>query len=142
MGVGQKLKKEEKALVRRYLVWCYKTTKESVDWIERKFTQTAVDRFVLSRIEKMKSPASAQDEYNKKVEDFRNYITDKEKDGIKQKFLNGKKKDLSPEYLYLKNRLTAVEEAIRQFLGPQELARINLLYEQEMTRRILESREH
>jgi hypothetical protein len=142
MGADQKMKKEEKALVRRYLVWCYKTTKESVDWIERKFTQTAVDRFVLARIEKMRSSTSSQDDYNKKVEDFRNYIADKEKDGIKQKFLNGKKKDLNPEYLYLKNRLTAVEDAIRQFLGPQELTRIHLLYEQEMTRRILESKEH
>jgi hypothetical protein len=138
---GSKLGKNEKALVRRYLLWCYKTTKESVDWIERKFTQSTVDHFVLSRLEKMKAPATAKGEYQKRIDEFRVYISDKEKDGAKQKFAGGRQ-DLNPEYLYLRNRLSAVEDAIRHFLGTQELARINLMYEQEMTRRILESKEH
>jgi hypothetical protein len=138
----KKLSKDEKALVRRYLVWCYKTTKESVDWIERKFTQAAVDRFVLKRVEAVKVTGPAKADYRKRVEDFRIYIADKEKEGSKQKFVDGNPKDLSPEYLYLSSRLSAIEDAIRHFLGPQDLARINRMYEQEMTRRILESKEH
>jgi hypothetical protein len=138
----QKISNDQKALIRRYLVWCYKSTKESVDWIERKFTQAAVDRFVLVRLEKRKAPTSAKGDYQKRIDDFKVYISDKEREGLKQKFVEGKTKDFSPEYLYLRNRLTAVEDAIRHFLGPRELARIRFLYEQEMTRRILESKEH
>ena len=142
MALGKNFGKDEKALVRRYLVWCYKTTKESVDWIDRKFTQASVDHYVLGRIQMMKVAVAAKGEYERKIDDFRKYIAEKEKDGGKQKFISGPAKDLSPEYLYLKNRLTAIEDAIRHFLGPRELARINLLYEAEMTRRIFESKEH
>ena len=141
MGTAQKFVNEEKALVRRYLVWCYKTTKESLDRVERKFTQAAIDRFVLGKISRAKVPAAAQKEYQKLIADFEVYISDKEKDGAKQKFIDGKK-DLNPQYLYLKNRLSAVEDAIKRFLGPRELTRIHLMYEEEFTRRILESKEH
>jgi hypothetical protein len=138
----RKLKENEKALMRRYLVWCYKSTKESVDWIDRKFTQTEIDRFVLKRLEKMKVATPSKEDYHKRIADFRIYISDKEKDGVRQKFVDGNPKNLSSEYLYLRNRLAAIEEAIKHFLGPRELARIDLLYQQEMTRRILESKEH
>jgi hypothetical protein len=136
-----KAENEEKALVRRYLVWCYKSTKESLDRIERKFTQAMVDRFILGQLRKTKAVPSIEREYKKLIDDFETYLTDKEKDGSKQKFTDGKK-DLNAQYLYLKNRLMAIEEAIKQFLGPRELTRINQMYEEEFTRRILESKEH
>jgi hypothetical protein len=139
---ARKPTKEEKALLRRYLVWCYKTTKESLDRIDRKFTQAAVDHFILGRLNKAKGPVHAQGEYQKLVEDFKVYVSDKEKEGNKQKFLNGEGSELHPHYLYLQNRLKAIEEAIAYYLGPQELAGINRLYEDEFTRRILESKEH
>jgi len=135
-------KSEEKALVRRYLIWCYKSTKESLDRIDRKFTQVTVDRFILDRLRKAKGPVQtpAKNEYQKMIDDFVVYLTDKEKDGIKQKFTN--KDEVAPQYLYLKNRLSAIEEAIEHFLGPRELTVINRMFEEEFTRRILESKEH
>lgn len=41
-----------KKLKTRYLVWLYKTTKERLDRIDRKFTQLEVDRFILRELEK------------------------------------------------------------------------------------------
>lgn len=142
MPVGRKIKAHQKALIRRYLVWCYKTTKESLDRIDRKFTQGAVDHYVLARLQGVKVPAAIRKDYDKLVEDFRSYIANKEKEGIQQKFIDGKGSVPNPQYFYLHNRLSAVKAAIQYFLGPRELAQIDLLYEEEMTRRILESREH
>lgn len=137
-----KVSSKEKALIQRYLVWCYKTTKESLDRIDRKFTQVKVDRFILNQIEKVQLQSQARTDYRLLVEDFRSYTEGKEKEGLQQKFLNGKDTALNSNYIYLQNRLNAVELAIRHFLGPRALAKIILLYEDEMTRRILESREH
>ena len=137
-----KINAQEKALIQRYLIWCYKTTKEGLEKIDRKFTQIKMDRFILSLIQKTRPTARFQSEYRQLVEDFGSYIVSKEKDGLSQKFSNGKEGDLNPQYIYLHNRLNAVELAIRHFLGPRTLSKISLLYEQEMTRRILESREH
>lgn len=142
MTTGKGVKAQEKALVRRYLVWCYKTTKESLDRVDRKFTQAAVDRYVLADLLKVKGPKETQESYRKSVEDFEQYIANKEKEGLQQKFADGNKDALNPQYFYLRSRLSAIESAIRYFLGPRELAKIDLLYEQEMTRRILEAREH
>jgi hypothetical protein len=130
------------ALTRRYLVWCYKTTKESLDRIDRKFTQATVDRFILDELSRKKPSGSAKEDYKKLVDDFKIYIEQKENEGLRQKFVDGRNKELHPEYLYLTYRLEAVESAIRHFLGPQELPHIHRLYEEEFTRRILESKEH
>lgn len=39
-----------KDLIRRYLLWAFKTTKESFERIERKTTQLMVDEYILERI--------------------------------------------------------------------------------------------
>lgn len=70
-----KFDKEKRRLIRRYLIWCYKTTREEFDG-------------------------------------------------------------------YLKNRLEAVEKAIEHFLGKDDLNNIQMLYENEMTNRILQARGH
>jgi len=44
---------DQKNLIRSYLVWCYKTTKEDLDKIDRYFTQNHVDNFILSRLKKL-----------------------------------------------------------------------------------------
>lgn len=51
-------------------------------------------------------------------------------------------KELKEDYAYLYERFCAIEKAIVHFLGKKELARIEFLYEQEMTSRILQSKEH
>lgn len=140
--MAAKINAKDKALIQRYLVWCYKTTKESLDRIDRKFTQVKVDRFILSHLEKIQLQSQSRADYRQLVEDFSSYVSGKEKEGKLQKFLDGKEGALNSNYIYLQNRLNAVELAIRHFLGPRALAKIVLLFEEEMTRRILESREH
>ena len=141
MTRASKINAKAKWLVERYLIWCYKTTKEALDKIDRKFTQTQVDRFILNHIEKAQLQPQPLSDYRQSIDDFKLYISDKEKDGRKEKYLNGKDGALNSNYIYLQNRLNAIEGAIRHFLGPRALVKIHLLYEQEMTRRILESRD-
>ena len=120
-----KLDGGHKDLVRRYLIWAYKTTREGFERIERKTTQLVVDEYILKYFSTKKFDIP---------EEFRAYIAGKRKDERKLK--------LSPEYVYLKNRLEAIEAAVTYFLGAKELKSIAGLYEGEFTRRILEAREH
>lgn len=128
---------DKKNLKKRYLVWFYKTLKEEVDKVERKFTQVEVDEFVLEDIKKESKKFSQSIE--KQIEGFEKYIQSKEKSGNQLKF-NGKK--LKSEYLFLLLKLNAVEKAIVKELGKSALSEIKEIYEREMTNRILESRGH
>jgi len=122
-----------KALVRRYLLWAYKTTKESFERIERKTTQLIVDEYILS---------SFKGKQDSLVDGFKAYIKAKRADERKLKFSDAKGKVLHPQYVYLKNRLQAIEAAIRHFLGEKELRAMRALYEKEFTLRILQARDH
>jgi len=128
-----KLTLSQKNLIRRYLLWAYKSTKESFERVERKTTQLIVDEYVLGYFSKNKF---------KVPQSFRTYIEEKQKDELKLKYADVHKKSLHPEYVYLKNRLEAITAAIKYFLGGQELKNMQDLYEKEFTRRIVESREH
>ena len=131
-----RLSSQEKALIRRYLVWCYKTTKEELDRVDRKFTQLKTDGHIFKKLKSIKVslPPDGRKEYDRLCGEFMEYIRNKEKSAEGTNSAAG--------YLYLKNRLAAVESAIAFFLGKRELAIIASLYEEEMTRRILEAREH
>lgn len=138
------LKQVHKDLIRRYLIWSFKATKESFERIERKTTQLRVDEFVLEHI-KTKGQGglvSNRMKYDDLVKEFEAYIKAKRVDELKLKFSDGKKKSLHPQYVYLKNRLQAVEAAIRHFLGEKGLREIRTLYEKEFSTRILQAREH
>lgn len=131
---------EGKNLIRRYLIWCYKTTKESLERTSRKFTQLKVDQYVLERLNGRRGHPSQA--YLAQVDDFKKYMQAKEAEAVRQKFTGPERDALNPQFEYLQNRLTAVEKGIKYFLGPRELVKISRLYEAEMTRRILEAREH
>lgn len=128
-------KKDTKNLKKRYLVWFYKTAKEALDKVERKFTQSEIDRFILKDLEK----ADKAGRVKSFVDDFCAYIQKKEENGLSLKF-NGK--NLKPDYEFLVLRLSAVEKAITKELGKKGLEEIKALYEKEMTERILKSTEH
>lgn len=128
-------KKDIKNLKKRYLVWFYKTSKEALDKVERKFTQAEVDRFILKELKR----ADKDKAIEVFVRQFEDYISKKEEDGLNLKFEN---KKLKPDYIFLNLRLLAVEKAIVKELGSKALEEIKLLYEIEMTERILSSREH
>lgn len=123
-----------KNLKKRYLVWCYKTVKEALDKIERKFTQLEIDRFMLRKLKMLCKDKSAA----KFIDEFQAYIRDKEKEGLSLKYEGNKFK---PEYLFLDSRLKAVEKAIIKELGRASLKGIKKLYEEEMQRRIMEERQ-
>jgi hypothetical protein len=134
-------KQDIKNLKFRYLLWLYKTTKEELDRIERKFTQLDIDRGILGYISKYadSSKVKAKDKLSKFIKAFKEYIDNKEKDGLDLKFDNRK---LKSEYYFSLVKLKAIEKSIVKQLGRKAKERIKLLYEQEMIRRILESEEH
>lgn len=121
-------------LKKRYLIWLYKTTREALDKIERKFTQLEIDRLILKELNKRKNK-----DITKFIEEFKNYIQNKESDGLSLKYEGAK---LKPEYQFLVLKLNAVEKAITRILGKSSLKQIKSLYEKEMTERILKSTEH
>ena len=121
------------------MLWCYKTTREDLDRIDRYFTQAFVDRRLLDILLNSKEPGAA---YKKKIADFQVYMDAKEQSAMNKKYLNLQKKTLQPEYWYLENRLAAITQVIVEFLGRKELKTIQAAYEKEMTRRILEATDH
>lgn len=128
-------KQDLKNLKKRYLIWLYKTAKEALDKIERKFTQLEIDRFMLKDLKK--------EDRNKRVEkfisEFETYIRNKEKDGLSLKYAGTK---LKPDYYFLVLKLKAIEKAIMKTLGEKALKQVKAVYEKEMTERILKSTEH
>ncbi len=126
-------------LIRRYLIWCYKTTRESFERIERKTTQIQVDEFLLSHLNQN---LKLNKDDKKFIDDFKKYISTKKADEINQKYTSSQKKTFNPQYLYLKNRLLAIEEAVKYFLGKSELKKIKKLFEAEFTQRIMNAKEH
>jgi hypothetical protein len=88
-----------------------------------------------------RGPQSPQ-AYKQRVDGFEVYMAKKEANVLKKKFADSKHKQVNPDYQYLKNRFSAIEEAICYFLGAGELKKISALYEEEMTARILAAREH
>lgn len=134
-------KQDVSNLKKRYLIWLYKTTKEAFDRYERKFTQLEIDELLLKEIEQLLKNAYLPHEkkaLEKYVNDFRDYIAEKEKASLQLKY---KGKKTNPEFIYLDVKLEAVERAIAKELGKKALDQIKAMYEQEMTERILKSTE-
>ncbi|MCX5695415.1 MAG: hypothetical protein NTW18_01950 [Candidatus Omnitrophica bacterium] len=124
-----------KNLKKRYLIWFYKTTREALDKIERKFTQSEIDRFILKELKRADKEKAAESF----IAQFEEYIRKKEQDGLSLKFENKKPK---PHYVFLVLKLEAIQKAIVKELGKKALEEIKLLYEIEMTERILRNTEH
>ena len=127
--------KEIKNLKKRYLIWFYKTTKEALDKIERKFTQTEIDKFILKEL-KAKNKDKKADKF---IAEFEAYILNKEMDGLGLKFEG---KQIKPDYAFLELKLKTIEKAIVKEFGKKGLDEIKSMFELEMTERILKSMEH
>jgi hypothetical protein len=134
-------KQDIKNLKFRYLLWLYKTTKEEIDRVERKFTQLDIDKEIFQYILKHAnfSQVREKNKFNKLLKDFEEYIDKKEKDGLNLKFEQGK---LKPEYYFLLLKLQAIAKTIVKQFGRKVMDQIKSLYEGEMRRRILESKGH
>ncbi|MEW6101121.1 MAG: hypothetical protein AB1481_02370 [Candidatus Omnitrophota bacterium] len=127
-------RKDTLNLKKRYLLWLYKTTKQEVDKVERKFTQLEVDRFILKELKKLDKSKKA----GKFIDEWEAYIKSKEIDGLALKYEN---KSLKLDYYFLSLKLKAIEKATIKELGSKKLDEIKHLYEKEMTERILKSTE-
>lgn len=125
-------RQDTKNLKKRYLIWLYKTTKEALDKIERKFTQLEIDRIILKELKKADKDKKA----TKFIEEFITYVQNKEKGALALKYQN---QDLHPDYYYLILKLKAIEKVITRILGNRALKEIKALYEKEMAERILKS---
>jgi hypothetical protein len=124
---------DRKKLTWRYCLWLYKTTKEALDRIERKFTQLEIDRFLLRELQ----PRSKQKALQGFIRELEAYIAHKANEGVS---LQNSPKSKS-EYQFLELKLQAIEKAIVKNLGRKALLHIKDLYEQEMAARILKSTE-
>ena len=133
----QRLTADQRNLIKRYLLWCYKTTKEELDRTDRKFTQLQADHFILDflmKSQRRKGSGKRARDHQAFINDFKRYIETKNKEayqGIRHS-----------RHGYEQQRLRAVETAIQSFLSAKDLKEIKSLYQAEMTRRILEAREH
>lgn len=138
-----KLNSNQLNLTRRYLIWCYKTTKEELDKIDRYYTQLEVDKFFLKDLKHTKEYRRRKNEaFIGLVDDFEKYMGVKKENVDAKKFTDDKCKDMNAKYAYLLRRFEAVERAIVKFLGEEALESICQSYEDEMTRRILTVRGH
>jgi hypothetical protein len=138
---------DKQNLYRRYLLWCYKTTREALERVDRKFTQLDVDRFIHGEL--LKEPDLKEEplagRYRPGIEAFEKYMEEKERKAVAEKYQDAEAAEGSgqaAEYWSLCKRYQAVKRAVRKFCGSGAPAEFARLYEQEMTRRILEAREH
>jgi len=128
-------------LKKRYLIWLYKTTKEAFDRYERKFTQLEIDQQLLKEIEtELKDTYMPDDkeEIEKAVNNFRNYIIEKEEACLKLKYKGNK---INPDFIFLDVKLNAIENIIKKELGDRALREIKESYEEQMRQRILSAKE-
>lgn len=125
-------KQDLKNLKKRYLIWLYKTTKDALDKIERKFTQLEIDKSLLKELRKLDENNKAK----KLIDEFDAYVQNKKTEAMNLKYDNGQ---LKPEYEFLDLKLKSVERAITKEFGKKVLEEIKPLYEIEMTERILKS---
>ncbi|MFH1441667.1 MAG: hypothetical protein ABIH18_06505 [Candidatus Omnitrophota bacterium] len=135
-------KQDVKNLKKRYLIWLYLITKEAFDRYERKFTQFDIDEFILEGMEKELKEAYLPQEkkaLEKYVNDYRQYINEKEQACLKLKY---KDKKINPYFLFLDVKLEAIEKAIVKEFDKKTLEEIKSMYEQEMTEKILKKVKH
>lgn len=127
---------DKKNLKKRYLIWFYKTTREALERVERKFTQVEMDKLILREF----LLADKAKLFRKYVEDFAAYVQKKENEGLALKFEeDGSQK---AEYAQMVAKFESVERTIRREFGSATLQEIRQMYEEEMTQRILKSAEH
>lgn len=131
-------KDNKKSLHKRYLFWLYKTTKDELDKIDRKFTQLEIDK----RIEKiLKRKAGAWGRQTKEgilpfLKEWQEYIFTKESDAQKLKF--SEDGHINPGYLFLCLKLEAITDIIKTTLGKSGLLEFRRIYEEYAMKRISE----
>ena len=141
-NIPNDMKKQETTNLKyRYLLWLYKTVKEELDRIDRKFTQVEIDREIEKHLVRNAhlSQVGDSDKFRELQRAWQEYVDKKETDGKILKY-DGEK--LRAEYYFTKMKFEMVEKMINRMFGDKVLKGIETAYEEEMCKRILESREH
>lgn len=129
---------DAKSLSKRYLLWLYKTTRDELDKIDRKFTQLEIDNQIYKRFKSaMKGlKARATEGFSPFLQEWQEYIFSKESDAQKLKYKENGEPDYA--YLFLKLKLGAIEHITESRFGKKELLLFKKLYEESAIKRILE----
>ncbi len=130
-------KEDKRSLYKRYLFWLYKTTKDELDKIDRKFTQLDIDRDMQKILQrKAKSYRGAtKGGLEPFLKEWKEYIFEKESDAQKLKFTE--ELSLNPKYLFLRLKLEAIIMCAKRRFGSGALKEFRQLYEESALRRIL-----
>jgi hypothetical protein len=126
-----KKRKTDHSLVKRYLFWLYKTTRDEWDRTERKFTQLEVDRD-LQRIFKEYEDGPLAPFF----EEWGRYMANKEADAKKLKF--DAQWNILGAYAFLRLKLEAIEGVIAKRLGARQLASFEKMLEDAAMKNILQ----
>lgn len=128
---------DEKSLIKRYLFWLYKTIKDELDKIDRKFTQLRVDKDIQKLLKKWASKAGARNEEALEpfLKEWQEYVFQKDSDAQRLKF--DESGCVSAAYLFLHMKFAAVCQITRSQFGPAVLKEFKRLYEEAALKRIL-----
>lgn len=135
--------REKKNLQLRYLMWLYKTTKEQIDRIDRKFTQLDIDCKIRAylAVHIKKYPPAVRNGLEAQLTKWSRYISDKEVAALDSKFCDSKKRIPRAEYAFLSLKLQVVEKLMRTAGGAKFLQGVKRAYYREMARRIFAEKE-
>ncbi|MFH1691314.1 MAG: hypothetical protein ABIC68_01900 [Candidatus Omnitrophota bacterium] len=126
------------SLEKRYLFWLYKTIRDELDKIDRKFTQLDIDNEIYKKLKKSvkRLKPDASDGLHTFLQEWQEYIFGKDSDAQKLKF----KEDgqMNSAYLFLRLKLQAVEEIVCGRFGKKELSSYKRFYEDAAMKRITE----
>lgn len=129
---------DKASLHKRYLFWLYRMTREELDKIDRKFTQLDVDKEIQKSLnDKIRGLGAAfEEKLSPFLKEWKEYVFQKESDAQKLKFAEDGQMD--PQYLFLRLKLEAIEQAAKARFGSKGLAEFKKLYEESAFKRILE----
>lgn len=121
-----------KLLRERYLFWLYKTTKDELDKIDRKFTQIGIDKSIEAILRKnTKSLCSGlREDVGLMVEEWRRYLQKKESD------VQGC--DVAAKYIFLHMKLDTILKITRRIFGVSKVMTFKKLYHEAAMKRIIE----
>ncbi|MFH0877889.1 MAG: hypothetical protein V1863_06690 [Candidatus Omnitrophota bacterium] len=129
---------DSRALTKRYLLWLYKTTRDELDKIDRKFTQLDVDLQIQTMLAKRAAtmPKDLRGSLGPFLKEWQEYVFEKDSDAQKLKI--GEDGRPNARYVFLRLKIEVISRLIRGHFGQQGLKEIKKRYEESCVQRILE----
>jgi hypothetical protein len=127
-----------RSLQKRYLFWLYKTTKDELDRIDRKFTQLDIDREMLDVFRRRAVDArdTVKGGVDAFVREWQEYVAGKEADARKLRF--DEDGHIMASYYFLHLKLKTVLRIVRRRFGARTVGDFKRLYEEASMRLIVQ----